>query len=193
MNTGQTPDKNLEMATFAAGCFWCTEAIFRRLKGVEEVVSGYTGGNPPAGREEPSYEQVSTGETGHAEAVQIKFDPKAISYEKLLEVFFKLHDPTTPNRQGADVGSQYRSAVFYHSEEQKRAAKKMLEKMNKEPYEGKIVTQLNQFESFYPAEGYHQEYYEKNPDAAYCKVVIDPKITKLYKEFGSSAKENYKS
>lgn len=189
MGTDQASSKNLQTATFAAGCFWCTEAIFRRLKGVEEVVSGYTGGKST----EPSYEQVSTGETGHAEAIQIKFDPKAISYENLLEVFFKLHDPTTPNRQGADVGSQYRSAVFYHNEEQKRTAKKMLEKMNKEPYEGKIVTQINQFESFYPAEGYHQEYYEKNPDAAYCKVVIDPKITKLYKEFGSEVKEEYKT
>src|SRR3989344_6164820 len=135
------------VATFAGGCFWCTEAIFRRLKGVEEVVSGYTGGNPPAGGENPNYEQVSTGATGHAEAIQIKFDPKVISCDKLLEVFFKLHDPTTKDRQGADVGSQYRSAIFYNDAKQKEIAEKVLEKMNKELYEGKIVTEISPFEN----------------------------------------------
>lgn len=179
--------ENYETANLAAGCFWCTEAIFKRLKGVESVMSGYSGGQI----EKPSYNRVLEGTTGHAEAIQIKFDPKTISYEKLLEVFFKLHDPTTPNQQGADVGTQYRSVIFYHDEEQKKTAEKVKEEMQK-LYQNKIVTEFVPFKNFYQAEGYHQEYYEKNRTAGYCTAVIDPKITKLYREFGEEVKEEYK-
>ncbi|MEX0617201.1 MAG: peptide-methionine (S)-S-oxide reductase MsrA [Candidatus Woykebacteria bacterium] len=178
----------METTTLAAGCFWCTEAIFKRLKGVESVVSGYSGGD----MENPSYHRVSEGTTGHAEAIQIKFDPKIISYEKLLEVFFKLHDPTSKNQQGADIGTQYRSMVFYHDEGQRKVAEKVKEDLNSKAYQGKIVTEIAPFKNFFPAEGYHQEYYEKNRTAGYCTVVIDPKITKLYKEFGEDVKEEYK-
>ncbi|OGY25563.1 MAG: peptide-methionine (S)-S-oxide reductase [Candidatus Woykebacteria bacterium RBG_16_44_10] len=176
---------NLETATLAGGCFWCTEAIFKRLKGVESVVSGYSGGNPPAGGEKPTYEQVSSGITGHAEAIQIRFDPKEISYKQLLDVFFALHDPTQMNRQGNDVGEQYRSAVFYHTSEQKRAVEKKTEDLESNSnLKGKIVTQVEPFKSFYDAEDYHKDYYDKNRSAGYCQIVIDPKIHKLYKDFG---------
>lgn len=177
--------KNLPKATLAGGCFWCTEAIFKRLKGVENVVSGYTGGTIP----NPTYEQVCGGKTGHAEAIQITFDPSVISYEKLLEVFFKLHDPTALNQQGNDIGTQYRSAIFYHDEEQKRVAEELKDKLEKSGYyQNKIVTEIVPFTNFYLAESYHQDYYKKNSYQPYCQIIIDPKIQKLYQEFGDVAK-----
>ena len=170
----------LETATLAGGCFWCTEAIFQRLKGVESVTSGYSGGNI----DNPTYEQVCSGTTGHAEAIQIKFDPKIISYEKLLEVFFKLHDPTTLNRQGADSGTQYRSAIFYQNQTQKQTAETIKINIEKSGmYESNIVTEIVPFKSFYQAENYHKNYYDANKSQPYCQLVIDPKIQKLYKEF----------
>lgn len=171
-------------ATLAGGCFWCTEAVFQRLKGVIKVISGYSGGETL----NPSYDQVSSGTTGHAEAVQIQFDPKIISFEGLLEVFFKLHDPTTINRQGVDVGTQYRSAIFYHSQEQKAKAQKVKQKFQSE-YKGKIVTEITKFTGFTPAEDYHGNYYNQNRSAIYCKLIIDPKIKKLYKTFKGKIKE----
>ncbi|MEK7497757.1 MAG: peptide-methionine (S)-S-oxide reductase MsrA [Patescibacteria group bacterium] len=163
----------MELATFAGGCFWCTEAIFERLRGVLKVESGYTSGD----KEDPSYEEVSSGTTGHAEANQITFDPKIISYKNLLEIFFKLHDPTTINRQGSDIGEQYRSAIFYHSDEQKKTAEFLKSKIPG------VVTEILPSGKFYIAEAYHQDYYNQNNSAPYCKLVIDPKIQKLYKEF----------
>jgi len=179
---------NLELATFAGGCFWCTEAVFKRLKGVEEVVSGYSGGRV----DNPTYEEVSNGDTGHAEAIQIKFDPSIISYEQLLEIFFKLHDPTTLNQQGADIGEQYRSAIFYHDEKQREIAEKVMEEFEKKKiYEDPIVTEITEFKNFYPAEDYHQQYYENNRNSnSYCRIVIDPKIQKLYKDFKNQVKED---
>jgi peptide-methionine (S)-S-oxide reductase len=180
--------ERLHAATLAGGCFWCTEAIFKRLKGVERVTPGYSGGFV----ERPSYEQVSTGETGHAEAVQIEFDPAVISYEQLLDVYFHLHDPTTPNRQGADIGPQYRSAIFYHDDEQRKIAEKTKERMEKSRmYRDPIVTEVVPFEQFYPAESYHENYYETHKLNPYCRIVIDPKITKLYKEYKEVIKEEY--
>jgi peptide-methionine (S)-S-oxide reductase len=171
--------KKLEIATFACGCFWCSEAIFKRLKGVEKVTPGYSGGSV-----RPTYKEVSTGETGHAEAIQIEFDPKVISYEQLLDVFFHLHDPTTKDRQGQDVGPQYRSMVFYHDSEQRRTAEKVKEHIESSGmYDDPIVTEIMPFEKFHPAEDNHKNYYETHKNAPYCRVVIDPKITKLYKEF----------
>lgn len=170
----------METATVAGGCFWCTQALFKRLKGVSNVISGYTGGE----MENPSYEEVSTGNTNYAESIQIKFDPKIISYEKLLEVFWTLFDPTTLNRQGADVGTQYRSVIFYHSPEQKGVAEESKRKIEKSKlYKNPIVTKIEPFTNFYPAEDYHQNYYERNPDQPYCKIVIDPKLQKLMTEF----------
>lgn len=180
-------DKTLETATLAGGCFWCTEAIFKRLKGINEVRPGYSGGNI----DNPTYKQVCTGSTGHAEAIQIKFDPKVISFEKLLEVFFKLHDPTTLNQQGSDYGTQYRSAIFYHDNVQKKTAKKVKSETEKSKiYEGNIVTEIVPFKNFYEAESYHKNYYDANRSQPYCHVVIDPKITKLYKEFKEIIKED---
>lgn len=179
-------EKKSEIATLAGGCFWCTEAIFKRLKGVERVESGYTGGD----MDKPSYEDVSSGRTGHAEAIQITFDPKVISYEKLLDVFFKLHDPTTFNRQGNDIGSQYRSAIFYHDTEQKETAEEVKEKIVKEKlYPNAIVTEILKFNNFYKAEEYHQNFHENNREYGYCRIIIDPKIQKLYKEFKEEVKE----
>lgn len=178
-----------ETATFAGGCFWCTEAIFKRLKGVEKVESGYSGGE----RENPSYDQVSTGATGHTEAIEITFDPQIIPYSKLLDIFWHFHDPTTKNRQGNDVGTQYRSVIFYHSEKQKEIAeesKKQLEKDN--VYKDKIVTEILPFNTFYKAEQYHQNYYDRNKDYPYCQFVIDPKISKLLKQYSTEVKEEYK-
>lgn len=171
---------SLETATLAGGCFWCTQAIFKRLKGVKEAISGYAGGRV----DHPSYEDVSSGDTGHVESIQIKFDPKVISFEKLLEVFFKLHDPTTLNRQGADVGEQYRSAIFYHDQSQREVAEKSKEKIERSGiYQNPIVTELIPYSNFYQAEEEYQNFYEKNPQYGYCKIIIDPKIQKLYKEF----------
>src|SRR3990167_9498108 len=179
-------DKKLDIATFAGGCFWCTEAIFRRLRGVGSVTPGYSGGK----MENPSYEQVAAGVTGHAEAIQIEFDPLAISFSKLLEVFFATHDPTTLNRQGADVGSQYRSVIFYHGEKQKKLAIDFVGKLEKsKEFNQKIVTEVLPFPSFYPAEKVHKDYYEKSRGAFYCKLVIDPKIQKLYKDFSKLVKK----
>ena len=167
-----------QKATFACGCFWCSEAIFKSLKGVEKVTPGYSGGGKP----NPAYEEVSTGQSGHAEAIQITFDPKIISDKDLVYVFFRTHDPTSINRQGADVGAQYRSAIFFHDEKQRQTAQEELTNAQL-GLEGKIVTEIVLFESFYPAEAFHQDYYAKNRGATYCKIVIDPKIQKLKKDF----------
>lgn len=176
----------METATFAGGCFWCTEAIFKRLKGVKSINPGYTGG----AKENPTYAEVSDGQTGHAEAVQIEFDPEEISYEKLLEIFFALHDPTTLNKQGADVGTQYRSAIFYHSDKQKQTAKIMKAKLDQSGhYNDKIVTEIIPFIKFYIAENYHQDYFDSNRTAPYCQAVINPKIKKLFESFKSNLKE----
>ncbi|HEY4694831.1 MAG TPA: peptide-methionine (S)-S-oxide reductase MsrA [Candidatus Nanoarchaeia archaeon] len=173
-----------ETATLAGGCFWCTEAIFKHLMGVEKVTSGYAGGK----MENPSYDKVSQGSTGHAEAIQVEFNPKIITYEKLLEVFFKLHDPTTLNQQDADVGTQYRSAIFYHDKKQKEVAEKVKNQM--QPlYKNRVATEIVPLTHFYPAEEIHQDYYAKNPSSAYCQVVIDPKIKKLLTEFKESVKD----
>lgn len=179
-----------EIATFGGGCFWCTEAIFKRLKGVITVVSGYAGGK----RENPSYEQVTTGATGHAESVQVTFNPSVISYDMLLDVFWATHDPTTLNRQGYDEGTQYRSVIFYHSDQQKEKALSAKEKIEKEGrYENPVVTQIVPFAAFYPAEEYHQNYYDTDPNKPYCSLVIAPKIKKLLEKFGKEVKEEYKS
>lgn len=164
----------LEKATLAGGCFWCIEAVFKRIEGVKSVVSGYSGG----GMENPSYEDVCSGETGHAEAVQITFDPKKISYEEVLDMFWKAHDPTTVNHQGADAGTQYRSVIFYHDEKQKKTAEKSIKKASK-MFKDPIATELVPFEKFYKAEDYHQQYYDRNKNAPYCRAVISPKLQKL--------------
>ena len=169
-----------EVATFAGGCFWCLDAVFEELKGVTRVESGYSGGQVA----NPTYEQVCTGATGHAETVQITFDPKVISYRDLLDVFFTIHDPTTLNRQGNDVGTQYRSAIFTHSPEQKAAAEKAIADLTAQKlWDGKIVTQIEPFTTFYAAEDYHQGYYNKNPNAGYCQLIIAPKVAKFRKHY----------
>lgn len=174
-----------EIATLAGGCFWCLEAVFEQLQGVERVVSGYAGGHVA----NPSYEQVCTGTTGHAESVQVTFDPQVISYRELLEVFFTIHDPTTLNRQGADVGPQYRSAIFYHTPEQKAEAERLTGKLEADQvWERPIVTEVKPLPVFYPAEEYHQQYYRKNPEQAYCQVVINPKLAKLREKFAGRLK-----
>lgn len=182
----ETSKKIFETATLAGGCFWCTEAIFKRLKGVVSVIPGYCGGN----MDNPNYEAVSSGQTGHAEAIQIIFDPKIISFEKLLQVFFALHDPTTINRQGADVGEQYRSVIFYHDDDQRKVAEQVKQKIKENKiYPNPIVTEIVPYKNFYQAEDYHQNYYENNKNSnSYCAVVIDPKIQKLYKEFKGEVK-----
>jgi peptide-methionine (S)-S-oxide reductase len=166
-----------ERATFGAGCFWCVEAMFAKLDGVQSVVSGYSGGT----KRNPTYEEVCTGTTGHAEVAQITFDPMKISYERLLEMFWKSHDPTTLNRQGADVGEQYRSAIFYHDEKQREAAERSKLEAQK-MFENPIVTEIQPLKEFYPAENYHQDYYRNNPNAPYCRLVIAPKLHKLKME-----------
>jgi peptide-methionine (S)-S-oxide reductase len=169
-----------ELATFGGGCFWCLDAAFRQLRGVERVVSGYAGGRRP----NPTYEQVCTGATGHAEVVQITFDPGIISYRDLLGVLFTIHDPTTLNRQGVDVGSQYRSVVFYHSPEQDAAVKDMIAELEREHvWSGPIVTEVAPYSEFYPAEPYHQDYFNKNPTQPYCSAVVAPKVAKVRKAF----------
>src|SRR5512136_1177193 len=166
----------VDVATLAGGCFWCLEAVYDELKGVVDVVSGYSGGRAA----NPSYEAVCTGETGHAETVQITYDPQVISYRQLLEVFFTIHDPTTLNRQGADVGTQYRSAIFYHNPEQKAAAESVIAELSAEKlWERSIVTEVVPLKTFYKAETYHKTYYKKHPKEPYCQVVIAPKIAKL--------------
>ena len=168
----------LETATLGGGCFWCIEAVFQQLKGVEEVVSGYAGGQVP----DPDYEAVCEGTTGHAEVVQVRFDPSIIPYRQVLEVFFSVHDPTTQDRQGNDVGTQYRSVVFVHSPEQHRTALDLVEELEKdEVWDAPIVTQVVPATTFYPAEGYHQDYYRSNPGQGYCQAVIRPKLAKFRK------------
>lgn len=174
-----------ELATFAGGCFWCTEAIFQEIKGVEKVLSGYTGGV----LKNPTYQEVCSGATGHAEAIQITFDPQEVAYEDLLEIFFGTHDPTTLNRQGADAGTQYRSAVFYHSKEQKEKAEKYMDLITREKlYDSPVVTQLEAATVFYEAEPYHQDYYQLNSSQGYCRAVIAPKLYKLRKFYASKLK-----
>ena len=164
----------LKKATFGMGCFWCTEAVFQRLKGVKKVTSGYSGGT----MKNPSTDDVHYKDTGHAEVSQIEFDPKEISYEDLLYVFWRIHNPTTLNQQGADIGPEYRSVIFYHDEEQKKLAEKSKEESQK-LYDGQIVTEIVQYKNFYSAESYHQDFYKKNKYSPYCQIVIDPKINKL--------------
>ncbi len=166
-------------ATLAGGCFWCLEAVFNELKGVEQVEPGYAGGHAA----NPTYEQVCTGTTGHAEVVRVSFDPEVISFEDLLDVFFTIHDPTTLNRQGPDVGSQYRSAIFYHSADQKATAERVIEELERAGVWGDpIVTEVEPLEAFYPAEEYHRDYYRRNPGRAYCQAVIAPKVAKFRKQ-----------
>ena len=177
--------QGMEVATFAGGCFWCTEAVFLEIKGVEKVVSGYIGGKTI----NPTYKEICTGETGHAEAIQITFNPNEVAYEDLLEVFFGTHDPTTLNRQGADVGTQYRSEIFYHSEAQKIKAENYIQLLEKEKlYDKKIVTKVSSASVFYPAEDYHQNYYNQNSSQGYCQMVIAPKLEKLRKYYKSKLK-----
>ncbi len=174
------------VATLAGGCFWCLEAVFDELKGVESVKSGYSGGKVPG----PTYAQVCDGDTGHAESVQITFDPAVLSYEDLLTVFFSIHDPTTLNRQGADVGTQYRSAIFYHDEEQKKAAEQVIQKISAAGlWDDPIVTELVPFDKFYMAEDYHQEYFANNSFQPYCRAVIAPKVSKFRREFVNRLKK----
>lgn len=175
----------LEKATFGAGCFWCVEAVFEKLNGVESVISGYTGGNKP----NPTYKEVCTGETGHAEVSQITYNPNVITYTELLEVFWKTHDPTTLNRQGNDIGTQYRSAIFYHNDEQKRIAELYKKKLEEEKVFNKpITTEITALSVFYPAEDYHQDYYEQNKTQPYCSMVITPKLDKFKKVFKEKLK-----
>ncbi len=165
-----------EYATFGGGCFWCVEAVFEQLEGVESVISGYAGGTT----DNPSYEEVCTGNTGHAEVCLIKFNPREITYEQLLEVFFTTHDPTTPNRQGADVGSQYRSVIFWHNEKQKQLAEDYVNRLNDtDVFGAPVVTEISPAGEFYPAEDYHQDYFRRNPSQAYCQLNIVPKLNKL--------------
>jgi peptide-methionine (S)-S-oxide reductase len=173
------------IAVFGGGCFWCTEAVFERLKGVISVMPGYAGGS----LSNPSYRQVCTGKTGHAEVVRVKYDPEQVSYEQLLAVFFATHDPTSLNRQGADVGTEYRSVIFYSSDEQKREAEKFIRELNDSDPKGRpIVTEVSPLTAFYEAEDYHREYYSNNSFAPYCQFVIDPKLQKLHSKFADLLK-----
>ncbi len=182
----QEQANGLETATLAGGCFWCLEAVYDELKGVTDVVSGYAGGTV----DRPSYQQVCSGTTGHAEVVQITFDPKVISFRDLLDVFFTIHDPTTLNRQGNDVGTQYRSAIFYHTPEQKAIAEETIRDLEaKKLWRDPIVTEIVPFTTFYPAEDYHQEYYANNPYQPYCQIVVAPKVAKARKAFVEKLKK----
>lgn len=179
---------NKEIATFAGGCFWCTEAIFKRLEGVYSVTSGYSGGE----RENPTYEEISSGKTGYAESIQIEFNPQKIPYLVLLDVFWHTHNPTTLNQQGSDVGTQYRSAIFYHSKTQEEEALKSKEGFKEENiYKDPLVTQIVPFRKFYPAENYHKDYYDQNKDYPYCTFVINPKIKKLLEKYSTIVKKEY--
>lgn len=182
----QKANDGKEVATIAGGCFWCTEAVFKELRGVEKVESGYSGGTLA----NPTYEQVSSGTTGHAETIQITYDPKVISFKELLEVFFVVHDPTTLNRQGADMGTQYRSAIFYNSPAQKKIAEEVIKEITAQKiWKDPIVTKLEPYKAFYSAEEYHQDYFARNPDKAYCRIVIEPKVLKFRKQFVSKLKK----
>lgn len=177
-------ERHTEIAVFAGGCFWCTEAVFERLRGVVSVMPGYTGGTAV----NPTYEQVCSGRTGHAESVRVEFDPGQISYDDLLAVFFSTHDPTSLNRQGADVGTEYRSAVFYTSAEQKNSAEAYISKLN-DQLPRNVVTEVVPLKQFYEAEDYHQQYYDNNAFAPYCQFVIEPKLRKLYKNFSETLRQ----
>jgi len=184
--SNDTEQKTEATATLAGGCFWCTEAVFERMQGVKDVVSGYIGGTVP----NPTYEQVCSKTTGHAEAIEIVYDPNQTTYEELLEVFFKTHDPTTRNKQGADEGPQYRSAVFFHDEEQKKIAEKYIAKLNESgEFNSPIVTTLEKATKFYPAEEYHQDFYRRNPNYGYCQFVVRNKVRKFNREFGEKLKK----
>jgi peptide-methionine (S)-S-oxide reductase len=173
-------ETRLETATLGGGCFWCLEAVYNELRGVERVISGYAGGHVP----NPTYEQVCSGRTGHAEVVQVTFDPEVISYREILEVFFTIHDPTTLNRQGADVGTQYRSVIFHQSPEQEQVAREVMAATNASGiWRAPLVTQLAPLDRFYPAEGYHQNYFERNADQPYCQIVIAPKVAKVRQRY----------
>ena len=178
-----------ETATFANGCFWCSEAVFKRLKGIKSVLPGYSGGQV----KNPSYEQVCSGRTGHAESIQIEFDPKVISFEKILDIFWRTHDPTTLNRQGNDVGTQYRSAIFYHDLKQKEIAEESRRGLENEGvYKNPIVTEITPFNNFYVAEDYHKNYYDEHRGAPYCSYIIDPKVHKLLLNYENDVRAEYK-
>ena len=178
-------DSKSEVATLGGGCFWCTEAVFLELNGIESVESGYSGGTVP----NPTYRQVCTGNTGHAEAVQITFNPDVISFKEILQVFFTVHDPTTLNRQGADVGTQYRSVIFYHNAQQKAIAEEVIREITETgAWDRPIVTQVTPFETFYKAEDYHQEYFKNNPGQSYCQLVIAPKVAELRQHYRNRLK-----
>ncbi len=184
-DTRMKDNKKLEIATFGSGCFWCTETVFEKLNGVESVVSGYTGGTT----ENPTYKEICSGKTGHAEATQITFDPSIISFKVLLEVFWGTHDPTTLNRQGNDVGTQYRSAIFYHNEEQRQLSEEYKKELIKAKiFNSLIVTEITEIKKFYNAEEYHQDYYEQNKNQPYCSFVITPKVEKFKKVFKDKLK-----
>jgi peptide-methionine (S)-S-oxide reductase len=179
-------NEKLEKTTLGGGCFWCTEAIFMQMRGVVSVFPGYSGGH----LKNPSYREVCTGLTGHAEVVQITFDPSVVSFQEILEVFFAVHDPTTFNRQGADVGTQYRSVIFYHSEEQKKVAETtILRLMNEKVFDRPVLTELTPFTCFFPAEEYHRDYYSRNSKQPYCRMVIAPKVEKFMKQFKEEVKQ----
>jgi peptide-methionine (S)-S-oxide reductase len=178
-----------ETATFANGCFWCSEAIFKRLNGIKSVLPGYSGGQV----KNPTYEQVCTGRTGHAESIQIEFDPKVMNFEKILDIFWRTHDPTTLNRQGNDIGTQYRSAIFYHDLKQKEIAEKSKRDLENEGvYKDPVVTEIAPFSGFYVAEDYHKNYYDEHRDAPYCSYIIDPKVHKLLLNYGNDVRADYK-
>lgn len=178
-----------ETATLANGCFWCSEAIFKRLNGIKSVLPGYSGGQV----KNPTYEQVCTGGTGHAESIQIEFDPKVMNFEKILDIFWRTHDPTTLNRQGNDIGTQYRSAIFYHELKQKEIAEKSKRDLENEGvYKDPVVTEIAPFSGFYVAEDYHKNYYDEHRDAPYCSYIIDPKVHKLLLNYGNDVRADYK-
>ncbi len=182
-NEGNSMSKKLEKATLGGGCFWCLEAVYENVKGVEDVVSGYAGGHT----DHPSYQDVCSGTTGHAEVVQITYDPDIVSYEDLLKIFWTVHDPTTPNRQGADVGTQYRSVIFYHNNDQKSIAEKSRAEVQRH-FNAPIVTEIAPLTKFWPAEDYHQDYFRKNPYHGYCQAVVAPKVDKFRRHFKEMTK-----
>ena len=185
-NNPSTDGSGSEVTTLGGGCFWCLEAVFDEVQGVTDVVSGYAGGAAA----NPTYEQVCSGRTGHAEVVQVRFDPKRIAYRELLELFFSIHDPTTLNRQGADAGTQYRSVIFYHDDEQKRVAEQLIRELESaKTFHKPIVTQIAPFHGFYPAEEYHQEYFKRNPFQGYCQVIIAPKMAKFRQHHAQALKQ----
>ncbi len=183
----KTSEGQIEVVTLGGGCFWCTEAVFSEIRGVIKVESGYSGGH----NTNPTYSEVSTGETGHVEVVQVRFDPSIISFREILEIFFSTHDPTTLDRQGPDTGSQYRSVIFYHSDEQKEISEEVIAELSERKiWSSPIVTKVESFRTFYEAEEYHNNYFKKHPEQAYCRLIIDPKIVKLRRKYKEKLKEN---